>query len=48
MALKEFIEKCLDQQHAALVKAVEGTMRRPLGPRRDTPDGSQGALFALR
>ena len=35
MALKEFIEKCLDQQHAALVKAVEGLSPQELSFKPD-------------
>ena len=35
MALKEFIEKCLDQQHAALMKALEGLNPQELSWRPD-------------
>ncbi len=35
MALKEFIERCLDQQHAALVKAVDGLSPQELSWRPD-------------
>ncbi len=35
MALKEFIEKCLDQQHAALLQAVEGLNAEELSWRPD-------------
>ena len=36
MALKEFIEKCLDQQHAALVQALEGLNAQELSWRPDS------------
>ena len=35
MALKEFIERCLDQQHAALLHAVEGLNAQELSWRPD-------------
>ena len=35
MALKEFIERCLDQQHAALLQAVEGLDAQELSWRPD-------------
>ncbi len=44
MALKEFIEKCLDQQYAALVKAVEGLSAQELSWRPDAQCMSIGFI----
>ena len=45
MALKEFIQRCLDQNHESLVRSVEGLSQRELSWRPDPQSMSIGFLI---